>query len=97
MFGKIDHNEIHAYHQKTLRCLSMIYTANDNSALLNDFAYKLNHRLLRINADSAFDTLEMNLSGNNTLTKLSFWALKKAVDRDYKTLSSMFARHGIER
>ena len=97
MFGKIDQNEVHVYRQKNLQCLSMIFKANENSALLNDFAYKLNHRLLRINADSAFDTLEMNLSGNNTLTKLSFWALKKAIDRDYKTLSSMFARHGIEK
>jgi len=75
----------------------MIVKANENSALLNDFAYKLNHKLLRINADNAFETLEMNLSRNNTLTKLSFWALKKAIDRDYKTLSSMFARHGIEK
>ena len=97
MFGKIDQNEVHVYRQKNLQCLSMIFKANENSALLNDFAYKLNHKLLRINADSAFETLEMNLSRNNTLTKLSFWALKKAVDRDYKTLSSMFARHGIER
>ena len=97
MFGKIDQNEVHEYHQKNLRCLSMIFKANDNAALLNDFAYKLNHKLLRVNADNAFNTLEMNISGNNTLTKLSFWALKKAVDRDYKTLSSMFARHGIER
>jgi hypothetical protein len=97
MFGKIDQNEVHVYRQKNLQCLSMIFKANENSALLNDFAYKLNHKLLRINADNAFETLEMNLSRNNTLTKLSFWALKKAVDRDYKTLSSMFARHGIER
>ena len=97
MFGKIDQNEVHVYRQKNLQCLSMIFKANENSALLNDFAYKLNHKLLRINADNAFETLEMNLSRNNTLTKLSFWALKKAVDRDYKTLSSMFSRHGIER
>ena len=97
MFGKIDQNEVHVYRQKNLQCLSMIFKANENSALLNDFAYKLNHKLLRINADNAFEILEMNISRNNTLTKLSFWALKKAVDKDYKTLSSMFARHGIER
>ena len=97
MFGKIDQNEVFVYHQKNLRCLSMIVKANENSALLNDFAYKLNHKLLRTNADNAFDILEVNYSRNNTLTKLSFWALKKAIDRDYKTLSSMFARHGIEK
>jgi hypothetical protein len=96
MFGKIDQYEVQAYYQRALRCLSMIYTANESSLCLNDFAYKLNHKLLRINADNALGTLEINLNQNNTLTKLSFWALKKTVDRDYKTLNSMFTRLGIE-
>ena len=39
--------------------------------------------------DKAFIIGEIGLSHNGSL--------KKAVDRDYKTLSSMFARHGIER
>lgn len=77
MFGKIDQNEVYVYHQKNLRCLLMMFKANDNSALLNDFAFKLNLKLFRTNTDNAFDILEVNLSRNNTLTKLSFWALKK--------------------